>query len=262
MVKMRRFDLSMNRLHSEWARLLAVDPGAPDNLIDPQGRTRALVVAWGHPADWSTLAALWQAVQAELDWPAPLIAVDGHGAFQLWFPLAEPVPVHTAQQVAAALAARWLPRAPAEAVARRLSVWPRPADGSWQHAAPVPARLPGPEPRWSAFVAPDLAAVFNDEPALDIDPGDDAQAELLARHRCIDARAWAQACQTLLAPERAPTAVVPEPATHEPATETALSDLAGPFDDPAAFLKAVMNHPGAPLAQRIEAARALLLKRP
>lgn len=249
----------MNRLHSEWARLLAVDPSA--GLIDPQGRTRALVVAWGRPADWPTLAALWQAVQAELDWPAPLIAVDGQGAFQLWFPLAEPVPLQAAQQVAAALAARWLPRAPAEAVARRLSVWPRAADGGWQHAARVPARQPGPEPRWSAFVAPDLAAVFNDEPALDIDPGDDAQAELLARHRCINAPAWARACQTLLAPERAPTAVVSEPATHEPANEPAPTDLAGPFDDPAAFLKAVMNHPGAPLARRIEAARALLLKR-
>ena len=34
--------------------------------------------------------------------------------------------------------------------------------------------------RWSAFVAPDLAAVFGDEPVLDIPPGDEAQAELLA----------------------------------------------------------------------------------
>lgn len=254
----------MNRLHSEWARLLAVDPGAPNDLIDHQGRTRALVVGWGRPADWSTLAALWQAMQAELGWPAPLIAVDGRDAFQLWFPLAESVPVQAAQQVAAALAARWLPRAPAEAVARRLSVWPRPEQGAWQHAPRVPARLPGPEPRWSAFVAPDLAAVFNDDPALDIDPGDDAQAELLARHRSIDAKAWARACQSLLKSEPVPTAE-PVPATSEPPTQppgAAMADLTGPFDDPADFLKAVMNHPGAPLAQRIEAARALLLKRP
>ena len=254
----------MNRLHSEWARLLAVDPIHHTDLIDPQGRTRALVVGWGHPADWSTLAALWQAVQAELDWPAPLIAVDGRDAFQLWFPLAEPVPAPAAHQLAAALAARWLPQAPAEAVARRLSVWPRKVEGSWQHAPRVPARLPGPEPRWSAFVAPDLAAVFSDDPALDIDPGDDAQAELLARHRCIDARAWTRACQSLLKREQAPTAV-PEPATGGPPIQppgAAMADLASPFDDPAAFLKAVMNHPGAPLAQRIEAARALLLKSP
>jgi len=252
----------MNRLHSEWARLLSADPGDPTSLIDPQGRTRTLVVGWGRPADWSALAGLWQAVQADLDWPAPLIAVDGRDAFQLWFPLAEPVPVQAAQQVATALAARWLPRAPTDTVARRLSVWPRPVDGAWQHAPRVPARLPGPEPRWSAFVAPDLAAVFNDEPALDIDPGADGQAELLARHRSIDAQAWARACQTLLVAERVPTAV-PEAAGSEPTTQpTWLPDLAGPFDDPADFLKAVMNHPGAPLAQRIEAARALLLKQP
>lgn len=248
----------MNRLQSEWARLFAADPNDLSSLIDPQGRTRALVVAWGCPADWSTLATLWQGVQTEPEWPAPLIAVDGGEAFQLWFPLTEPVPVQAAHQMANALATRWLPRSPAGAVARRLSVWPRPVDGSWQHAARVPARLHGAEPRWSAFVAPDLAAVFNDEPALDIDPGDDAQAELLARHRCIDAQVWARACQTLLTPERAPAAPVPEPAIHEPTAHAALADLAGPFDDPAAFLKAVMNHPDAPLAQRIEAARALL----
>ncbi len=254
----------MNRLHSEWARLFAADPSKGADLIDPQGRTRALVVAWGRPADWSTLATLWQAVQAELDWPAPLIAVDGLDTFQLWFPLAEPVPVQAAHQVAVSLAARWLPHAPPDAVARRLLVWPRAVDGGWQHAPRVPARLPGAEPRWSAFVAPDLAAVFNDEPALDIDPGDDAQAELLARHRSIDAKAWARACQSLLAGERAPTAE-PEPTCIKPPTQNpdiAMSDLAGPFDDPADFLKAVMNHPGAPLAQRIEAARALLLKSP
>jgi len=97
----------MKRLQSEWRRLLAADPGADPTdrpvLIDPQGRTRTLVVAWGRPADWHTLVVLWQAVQAELDWPAPPIAVNGREAFELWFPLAEPVPVQVAHQLAKTL---------------------------------------------------------------------------------------------------------------------------------------------------------------
>jgi hypothetical protein len=37
-----------------------------------------------------------------------------------------------------------------------------------------------------------------------------------------------------------------------------MPDLGGPHDDPAAFLRAVMNDAAVPLALRIEAARALL----
>lgn len=269
----------MNRLHAEWRRLFAVDP-APDAwpapLLDAQGaRTRTLVIGWGRPADWPTLRALWQAAQVELGWPAPLIAIDGHAAFQLWISLAEPVPAAQAHEVAAALARRWLPATSEAARAARLEVWPRPDPqaGPWRHAAPVPALQADPQPRWSAFVAPDLAAVFGDEPALDIDPGDEAQADLLARGGSVGAPAWARACDLLrqagAGPKTAstdaaagPTAgagpdrVVPEAALAP--TAPMPPDLGGPHDDPAAFLMAVMNHPAVPLALRIEAARALL----
>lgn len=269
----------MTRLHAEWRRLFAIDPlprAAPASLFDAEGmRTRTLVIEWGRPADWPTLRAVWQAVQVELDWPAPLIAIDGRQAFQLWISLAEPVPASAAFETAVAVARRWLPQAPAAVGAARLALWPGPephAGGAWQHAAPVPALYAGPQPRWSAFVAPDLAAVFDDDPALDIDPGNEAQAELLARCSSVGAAAWVRARESLglgaaeparpsaKAPGLAPVAADrPSDTSSPPSTlATPAPDLGGPHDDPAAFLKAVMNHPAVPLALRIEAARALL----
>jgi hypothetical protein len=269
----------MNRLHAEWRRLFAVAAiphASPDALFDAEGvRTRTLVIEWGRPADWPTLRALWQAVQIEFDWPAPLIAIDGRHAFQLWISLAEPVPASAACEAAAALARRWLPQAPAALAAARLAVWPRldsQAGGIWRHAAPVPARQAGPQPRWSAFVTPDLAAVFGDDPALDIDPGAEAQADLLARCGSVSTLAWARAREALRldaaesqrvgegVPGQASAAEERLAGTPGPlaVAATAGPDLGGPHDDPAAFLRAVMNHPAVPLALRIEAARALL----
>ncbi|MEZ5664654.1 MAG: hypothetical protein R3E94_14160 [Burkholderiaceae bacterium] len=257
----------MNRMQSEWQRLFAADSPQDDrlttSLIDAVGRTRALVIEWGRPADWRTLATLWHESQSAFDWPAPLIAVNGKDAFQLWFPLAHAVPVELAHQVAAAMVARWLPQSPADALARRAMCWPEPGpDGVWRHAQVVPARMPGHEVRWSAFVSPDLAAVFDDEPVLDLEPGRDAQADLMVRHRCIDEAAWARACQILLS-DVTPAVPVPVPESTGDMTRlplSASSALAGPYGDPAEFLRAVMNHPAVPLAQRIKAARALLAK--
>jgi hypothetical protein len=279
----------VHRLHLEWQRLFAADTDTDADsralleadsrtLLDADGaRTRALVIEWGRPADWPALGALWQAVQAELGWPAPLIAVNGRDAFQLWVSLAEPVPAAAAQETAQALAARWLPQAPAALMARRLACWPRRsvAATAWSHAAAVPARQPGAEVRWSAFVSPDLAALFGDDPALDIDPGDEAQADLMARHQPISASLWARARQTLPMPEagidagnttqdRALVGRGPggDGAGSFPHAAAEPPDLRGPYDDPALFLRAVMNHPAVPLAQRIEAARALLAQAP
>jgi len=269
----------MNRLHAERWRLFAVDT-APDQgpapLLDAQGaRTRALVIGWGRPADWPTLRTLWEAVQADLGWPAPLIALDGRDSFQLWIALAEPVPVQAAHVMADTLAARWIPRAPATVVAARRAVWPRPtpaSESSWEHAPAVPARQGAGVSRWSAFVTPDLVALFGDDPALDIDPGDEAQADVLARCACVTAAAWARACDALGLSAAGPThsshaasapgaGSVPPPAEKVPDLATPAFqafDLNGPHDDPAAFLRAVMNNRAVPLALRIEAARALL----
>ena len=44
------------------------------------------------PADWDVLSAVWRGVQADLELPAPAIAVSGTDGLQLWFSLEAPVP--------------------------------------------------------------------------------------------------------------------------------------------------------------------------
>jgi hypothetical protein len=99
---------------------------------------------------------------------------------------------------------------------------------------------------WSAFVAPDLAPVFVDTPWLDIPPGVDGQADLLARLDSIKPSAFDAALLLLRPTDAAATAaeVPPTPARHD--------------EEPRQFLLRVMNDERVDLALRIEAARALL----
>lgn len=234
----------MTRLHSELQRLFE----GPEGGLGPhQGRVRCLWIELGGPADWAPLRALWSAVQTGLDLPAPAIAVSGDGGLQLWLSLAQPVAVAEAAAFLDALCHAHLPGR-AALKPGRLRCWP---DAHGQR--PPPARVPAPvrsspEPRWSAFVTPDLPAVFGEDAWLDLPPGDDAQADLLSRLAPITPQAWAAAL-TRLSAWPVPAAVGAAPAA------------AGPQDSavtPVAFLRSVMNDPQAPLALRVDAARALL----
>jgi hypothetical protein len=113
-------------------------------------------------------------------------------------------------------------------------------------ALPPLERAPG---RWSAFVTADLAALFADEPSLDLPPSPDAQADLLSRLHSVKADAVQRALAQLApAPEPAPVATA----------AGAPSQPAGDPADPRGFLVGVMNDPAVDLHLRIEAARALL----
>lgn len=190
------------------------------------------------PAGWRSLGALWRGVQAELDLPAPAIAVNGMQGYQLWFSAVAPVALAEATAFAEALRRRWL----AEAAPQRVRVLTADLDGI------LPPRQLGPE-QWSAFVAPDLAPVFEDTPWLDVEPGEEGQADLLARLQPIGPEAWTDAMRRLRA------SPVPAQAAT-PAVKVA------PFvsneSDPRAFLLRVMNDPQVEMALRIEAAKALL----
>ncbi len=139
-----------------------------------------MVLGVAGPADWPALGAVWRGVQADLDLPAPAIAVNGVDAFELWFSLADPLPADTAAAFLEALCARYL----TETTPARRRPWPTFEAGLSVEPARVP-RLHVETGCWSAFVAPDLAAVFGDDPSLDIPPGDDAQADLLSRMKPI-----------------------------------------------------------------------------
>jgi hypothetical protein len=235
----------MNRLKTEFHRLYGCNtqpaPEAAHELFTPEGLTRCLVLELGNPPDWPALSAVWRGVQIDLGLPAPAIAVNGSTGFQLWFSLQTPLRANEARTFLDDLCARYL-HGISE---RRLTTWPLLEHGSWVHAPPVPSNG-GTEDRWSAFVAPDLAAVFADTPFLDIPPGDDGQADVLAPLKSSPTEMHCRAKAQTQAQAGAP--VLSE------STERA----AHPSVSPHAFLLGVMNDETADMRLRVEAATALL----
>jgi hypothetical protein len=216
----------MSRLEAELQRLyLCADA--------PAGEVRALVLEVARPADWEVLGKVWQGVQADLDLPAPAIAVSGVDAYQLWFSLREPVSAAQARGFLDAVRRRYLPEVPADRVGMN------PPD------APMPPTQTA-TGRWSAFVTQDLAGLFADEPWLDLPPGLDAQADLLSRLHSIKPADWARALQRL------------QPAVADTRASTSPAPSADEQPDPKRFLLGIMNDRAIELHLRIEAAKALL----
>jgi len=226
-------------------------------LTTPQGLTRALVLELARPADWGLLGEVWRGVQADLALPAPAIAVSGVDAFQLWFSLAEPVDANFGARVLSALCSRYLPQVRVD----RLRLWPDVAGASLPagmgtvstHAVPQMRS----EGQWSAFVAPDLAPVFEDTPWLDIPPNDEGQADLLSRLQSTPSRDFAQALQQLGLSASTGSAtssgtMAPQPPINAAHTS---SDARAQAQH---FLMQAMHNEHLPMAQRIEAAKALL----
>jgi hypothetical protein len=221
----------MNRLQTELHRLYLPLPQAhPEDVT-----VRALVMELARPPGWELLSKVWQGVQAELELPAPAIAVSGLDGLQLWFSLAQPVASRQAQAFLEALRVRFLPGVDSRRV--RLMLAPE---------ASVPA-LQEQTGNWSAFVAADLAPIFSETPWLDIPPNEEGQAHLLRGLSMIKPAMLEEALRRL-----APTPGADAPVTQaKPATT--------PTDeDPKRFLLRVMNDDTVALALRIEAAKALL----
>ncbi len=231
----------MNPLQTEIQRLYAA----------PEGQMRALVLELARPADWGLLAPLWRGLQVDLALPAPAIAVSGVDGYQLWLSLAEPVSVAEAAAFLDALRQHYL-----GAVApKRISLMPSLADPAAQ-AQPVPSHQAA-TGYWSAFVAPDLAPIFADEPWLDQAPSPEAQAHVLARLQSIKPSALAAAVARLR------PAAMPAPPSELPSPLQTYSPAYAPNANcealtPKAFLLAVMHDPTVALGLRIEAAKALL----
>ena len=136
-----------------------------------------------------------------------------------------------------------------------------------QHARLVPA-LQAENGRWSAFVSSDLAAIFTDEPWLDLEPAPEAQARLLSRLECIKPDAF-QASMNLLKPAAGTAVSGTAPVTGEPpanggervkneSTSPAAPTAHPQSSEPKRFLMGVMNDPTVDLHLRMEAAKALL----
>jgi len=241
----------MNKLQAELERLylgglvFATKDAQDLSLVDARGRVRALVLEVAQPTGWDALSEVWHGVQVELELPAPGIAVSGQDGLQLWFSLETAIPVDRARAFLEALRMRFL----AHINPSRVRLWPTP-DEPASHAELVPA-LQADTGNWSAFVAPDLAAVFSETPWLDVEPGEEGQAALLRALQPMTPAAFDDA----LAGMRATTPHAPPPA---PTRDVTPAPPEAPEQDPRRFLLRVMNDETAPLALRIEAAKALL----
>lgn len=234
----------MNRLEAEFQRLYL--PVAPEHLA-PTGlgtHVRVMVLDVAGPSAWDALVKVWQGVQADLQLPAPGIAVNGSDGYQLWFSLAEPVPAADAMFLLNALVRRYLADVAQERIRRSPS---DPESSARQLLASVPP-IQRATDRWSAFVTPDLAAVFGDEPWLDLPPSADAQADVLSRLQNTSPADWKQAVSRLRRAD--------QPSSN--ATHAAPAPATASHQDPRRFLLAVMNDPAIELHLRIEAAKALL----
>lgn len=292
----------MNRLDTELQRLYlppqpasvpqasAAAQHASPALIDADGQVRALVLELASAASGEAVAALWQGLQNELELPAPAIAISGAG-YQVWLSLSEPIPVAQAREFLESLRRRLL----AGIAPRHVQLLPGLPSGTTDaaeapdipgtsvpasHARLIPAQLDE-SGRWSAFISPHLAALFADEPWLDMEPSPDAQADLLLGLKSM-APADFQRARLQLAPAEAVSIFAAPPAPAALAGQAAATgkqpDLENSPDaqantatghqeprtalaaeqDPRRFLLAVMNDPSVEMGLRIEAAKALL----
>jgi len=253
----------MNRLQSELKRLYLVQPQArdgageqPSTLTDPSGRVRALVMELTRPPSWEVLSRVWHGVQHDLGLPAPAIAISGSDALQLWFSLAEPIEARRAHTFLAGLRERFLAGIEPSRI-RLIPALNASSPEQESQARLVPA-LHAQTGNWSAFLAPDLVPIFADTPWLDIPPNEEGQATLLQGVGVIGQAVFETVFETLLpsAPPLGSTVAVGTTTAKAPAggqPETA--SIGG---DPKQFLLRVMNDATAPLALRIEAAKALL----
>ena len=233
------------------------------NLVSPTGMARAMVVSFARATDWEQVANLYQAVQDELDLPAPAVSVSGRKGYSLWFSLAEALPLAQIQAFLAALRLKYLadiPLAHLELQPDALAI---------KTLAPTRHNATG---KWSAFIDPSMGSMFIVEPGLEMAPILDRQAGMLAGLKSIKTANFQRALSILQAPSELdgePALTLAEAAARLPTKVSRPPDLAdgyrysklgegNTYADPRDFLLAVMNDSSVGVKQRIKAAKALL----
>jgi len=246
-------------------KCLAGETGMAINLVSPGGTVRVMVVNFKKASDWEAVANLHQAVQDELDLPAPALSVSGRKGYRLWFSLAEPIPVAPARDFLKALRRRYL----ADLPAANLEL--RPDTDTPACIKLVPARHSA-TGKWSAFIDPSLGGMFVDEPGLEMAPNMDRQAGILAGLESIKPADFQSALNILATAAEAATGIpalpgersanLPGEAAGQPGLDPGRSgsrlNVGSNYSDPKSFLLAVMNDASASARAKIKAAEALL----
>jgi hypothetical protein len=149
-------------------------------LVAESGLTRTIVLhfdgaqAGKGEQQWEALCAVANALQNELDLPAPAVSISGLDGYALWLSLATPVPAAQARRFAALLGAFH-------------------ADGP----EALPPCLNPASGKWAAFIHPGMGSSFADEPGLEMAPPAAAQAAFLESLASISATQFARALATL-----------------------------------------------------------------
>lgn len=243
----------MDKLSKELQRLYFLPDQGAIEASSPI--VRCLLISLERSGDWSSLARLYEAVQSELELPAPAVSVSSRNGFRLWFSLKEGVPVAQAEGFLQALCRKYL----ADVPEKYLKLFPGSlaADGQ---AVEIPPRFNESVEKWSAFIDPSLGSMFADEAGLDMPPNPDKQATQLAVCASIDADDFQRALATLLPGEKRDCEM--SGGRLDKAIGTAdqveLLPVGTSFTDPYSFLLAVMNDAAVSAVNRIEAAKALL----
>lgn len=229
------------------------------NLVDSDGRARAMAISFEKATDWEQVAKLYQGVQEDWDLPAPAVSVSGREGYRIWFSLAESVPVKQARGFLNALRLKYL----ADIPHTHLKLHPNVSESASaeQDLLNLAPALHIETGKWAAFIDPTLGGMFIDEPWLEMAPNLDKQADLLAGFESVKAADF-QRLLNILQPPGEPAAGLQgegasQPGIHAGRTRSTLN-VGSNFSDPKSFLLAVMNDPSASAGQRIKAAKALL----
>lgn len=245
------------------AQSLAGELAVAFDLVSPEGMVRAMIVSFERASDWEQAAKLYQAVQDDLDFPAPAVSVSGRKGYRLWFSLAESLPVAEANRFLKALRSKYL----AETNVANLECRPD-LDSVALDVMKLAPSLHLTNGKWSAFIDPSMGSMFVDGPWLEMEPNMGRQADILGGLKSIKAGDFQKALGILEMPEEAASKTAQpgvegagqyqgEPASHPPGLGLDRLSVGNDFTDPKSFLLAVMNDPSASASQRIEAARAL-----
>lgn len=234
------------------------------DLRRPDGMVRAMVLDFASAADWAAVAKLYQAIQEDLELPAPAVAVSGRAGYQLWLSLSACIPAAEASLFLAALRDQYL----ADLPLAELGCHPDSgrAAGGPSLVTLVPA-LHEATGKWSAFIDPSMGAMFVDESGLDMAPNPDRQADMLSGLASIKTADFQRALAQLQSAAAAAAKRREESADEPGGGIRSAPDLGRPrarlnvgnhYADPQSFLLAVMNDASASAGQRIKAAKALL----
>ncbi len=159
----------------------------PPDITTADGLTRTIAIPFhripkaAEGRHWALLCEVANALQDELDLPAPAVSIASQEGFCLWLSLATPLPSLEAGQFVELLRQVYFPET-------------EPVLGAPIELPPCLNRDIG---RWTAFINPGMGASFIGEPGLEIAPPQAAQAAFLEGLESIDAARFTAALERL-----------------------------------------------------------------